>query len=99
MKGVFESATLVMKKHNLTLNNKKEIFESEKGKQYFNGKHYGTIVLAFAHFYAFLNDVILLFTHEFHLFIYSFILSFVNEFNYSFIHLFFCLFTSLLTHL
>ena len=35
---VFEATTSVMKKHNLSLNNKKEVFESEKGKEYFNGK-------------------------------------------------------------
>jgi len=34
---VFESAASTMKKHSLSLSNKKEIFESEEGKQYFNG--------------------------------------------------------------
>lgn len=34
---MFESTADVMKRHNLSLQSKKEVFDSEKGKEFFNG--------------------------------------------------------------
>ena len=38
VKRVLESASTAIKKHNLSLNTKKEVFESDKGKEFFNSK-------------------------------------------------------------
>ena len=37
VKKVFESTADVMKRHNLSLQSKKEVFDSDKGKEFFSG--------------------------------------------------------------